>query len=390
MSVKQELPLLRSDLRLVKKSGREATAGGYIKDDLTGEVFDFEEEECFILKRLDGKTTLPSIMTSFRDRFGLELEAEQLRAFVFQLYELKLLELHAGKEHFSFVSKLRLNYPPSWKRWRIYSSGRPVKWLATNMRWCYTKGFVFMATIILLLSLGTLYHNFNRFLFEFQQSFVPLSIFHIIVVIYFCFSIPSQTLKAVTAVHYGGRFSEFGLQLNFDILPLFYSENTIGLISDKSGRAWVLFTPILYSLLMSSLGMLCWIMTPGGNALHDFGLILFVVGTLFSLIRLNVFWPVDATYLFANWLDIPDIRSRSILFTKSWLLHHSLSEPLTARERGIFKWFGPLSGGITLVSFFVGFYYLGKLLVYYIGGFGALILLILFTLRYRKVLAEFI
>jgi hypothetical protein len=389
MSVIRELPAVRSDLIVLKKS-RKIGSTIYIKDDISGEAYELGDEDYFIFKSLDGKTTMPSLMASFKERFGFNLNAEQLRAFLSHLYELELLDVDGKNQYASVFTRLRINFPTSWHRWVRHTRGITFKWLAGHMGWCYTKGFVFIAVMIFLLALGTLFNNFQRFLFDFNMLFAPLSIFQIILVMYFCLNIPSQIARAVTAEYYGGIVTEFGIQFGFDIIPLCYSECNIGLINDKAGRGWVIFAPAFYGLLTASLGMLCWIMTPGGLALHTFGLTVAVVGTVYSVFRLNFFWPVDASYLFANWLDIPEIRRRAISFTKSWLLHHSLSEPLTARERGIFTWYGPLSGGITLGTISVGFYYLGKWLVYYIGGIGALLLLIVVMLRYRKVLAEFI
>ena len=237
---------------------------------------------------------------------------------------------------------------------------------------------------IFLLALGVLYNNYTEFIKEMKLLYDTLSIVQILAVSYFFFNAPSQIAQGITCTHHGGHANEFGIRFVFDIIPTFYCKNSWENIKGKSGRFWALFTPSYYALLLASLGMLCWKITSPGLGLHKLGIILVVIGTIHAAIRLNALWPTDASHILANGLGIPAFQRRAISVAKSWFLRRSLPEPLTSRDKQLFKWYGLLAVSVILITITVGGYLMSELLIRHFNGIGALVLFFGITLSYRK------
>lgn len=383
----QDLSIFRSDLEIITKYDIKGNLIYVIRDPLSGEIFEFKEKDYSICKQLDGRSSLSTIKSRFEKRFNISLDIEQLEAFIHKLEEWGLLVGDEVKStpRFKFFQSIS---PDTWNRWKLFNPDRLLTWLAAKLQWCYTRTFVVASVITFLLALGVLYNNFPEFLKDLKFLIEHWSLFQILVVIYFCINIPGELARGVTSTRYNCRADEFGILLAFDIMPRFYCSSRVwelmGELRDKSTRNLIFFTPTYYSLLVASLGMLIWKMTSPGLGLHTFGIALVLVGTISAVIRLNLLWPTDASYILANWLEIPDFQRRAIAVVKAWLFRHPLPESLTSKEKRLFRWYGLLSGSVTLLSITAGVYFLSKWLIHYLSGTGASILLFVVMVKYRK------
>jgi multidrug resistance efflux pump len=386
VSRSQKLPALRSDLEIVRRpdvDGDRLTVSYVIRKPSSDKTFELREEDYFICEQLDGRTSLAEVQSEFKTRFNLDLDIEQLEAFIRQLEEMGFLAGGAPKS--SFISSLlEPGSPETWQKWNLFDPDRPLTWLADSLRWCYTPAFVAVSAVLLLLAVAVLCNNFSEFLRDFKLFFVPLSLVQALAVFYFFFNIPTRIARGITSTHYGGRADEFGIQLAWDVLPTSYCNNRLEEIGEKSGRSWTLFSPVHYALLAASLGMLCWRMTWPGVSLHTLGIALVVIGTIFAVVRLNILWPTDASNLLSNWLEIPDFRKRALAVAKTWFFHRPPPEPLTAKEKRLFRWYGVLAATVTWLSIGAGAYFLSKWLIYRLNGGGALILLFAVALKSRR------
>src|SRR3954466_11095547 len=87
---------MRKDLELAAHGG---PVGGYwvVHDPVTLKFFRLRDEECSILKMLDGRSTLEEIRQRFERQFApLRLGAQQLHAFIFRLHEFGLVVADAA------------------------------------------------------------------------------------------------------------------------------------------------------------------------------------------------------------------------------------------------------------------------------------------------------
>jgi putative peptide zinc metalloprotease protein len=381
------LPSFRQNIEATRQTERDGSYCYVLTDQDTGEVYELGDGEYFICTKLDGMTRLPDVQKAFKAHYGVDLTMEHLEAFINQISRMGLLEDRASRSAL-FLSEVFMEKPPErWKNWHLFYPDRFLRFLTEQLSWLYTRTFVAMSGIVLILAIGVLYNNYHRFLAELRLIFEPLTFFQVVLMIYCCFNIPAQLVRGITAIYYDGYVDAFGLRLNFNFLPTFYCENNVWMGATKSGRGWILFAPTYYSLFVASLGLLCWSMTTPASALHTFGLALFFIGSIYAAIRLNFLWPSDAAYLLANWLDIPDLRRRSIDFTKAWMFRQHMPEALTSREARLFKWYGFFSMSVTLLSVAIALYYISKWMVLYLGGTGAVILLLVVMIKYRHIFA---
>lgn len=380
------MSVFRSDLEVVAGYNK---AGGYrvfiIRDPGSNKIFEFSEGDYFICKQLDGKNSFSEIRSAFTKSFGLNLEISQLESFVIQLRENGLL-LEGAPESSSPWSF----FIPAeeWVNWDLFNIEKVSAWLAVKLRWCYTRTFVIASMTVIIFAAAVLYRYFSEFLIDFGSYFVHLSIVYIELIFCLCLNIPSQIMKGVTAAYYGGGPDKFSLRLiqNIPIFPFFYCTNKIEKISNKSWRNWALFSPIYCLVLISSLGIFFWRMAPSGTGLNKFWVTLSVAGMLMAFTGINVFWNTEASYIVSNWLDAPELRKRSIAVFKAWFFRRPLPEPLNRGDRRLFKIYGLLAEGITLISIFAGAYFLIKNGIDKYKGYGALAVLIIIIIKYQKAL----
>lgn len=392
MKDSQEIcPALRQDLEIISGYDKNGSLQYYIKNPASEDVFVLEEGEYFLCKQLNGHTSLHDIKLSFKNHFNISLDLVQLKALINQLGNEGLLEGYAAKPK-SIINSLLSSFlhtsPETWKKWILFNPQRQLARLSHCFKWCYTRIFVIISITIFLLAIGVLYNNFTEFLKDFNLLVMPLSLFQMLAVLYLCFNIPYQIVRGMTIIHFGGHVEEFGIQLVFDFMPLFYCKGRISEIRERSDRNWIFFAATFYAILLASMGMLCWKMTSPSLALHTFGITLAVIGTISTITFLNFLWPSDIAFLLSNWLEIPDFRNRAINVFEAWLFLRPLPEPLTSREKRLFAFYGPIAGIITLLSIAFGLYFLAKLLIKYFSGTGALILLLVVMVKYRKLFSQ--
>jgi putative peptide zinc metalloprotease protein len=82
---------MRSDLEV--KRARDTDEGGFIVTDLhSGELFEFSEEDYFLLRCMDGRSGLETTMQLFEQRFAKRIGEKQLRLFLSMVHEWGLVE----------------------------------------------------------------------------------------------------------------------------------------------------------------------------------------------------------------------------------------------------------------------------------------------------------
>ena len=353
------------------------------EDPVIGEIFIFGKEEYFICEQLNGQNSISDVLSRFEARFGSIMDVQQLEAFVRSLGEKGLLtEYSAGS--LSAWELFRFQPPEKWKRWKIFCPEKLMDWLANKFWWCYTQWFLIISVIIFLLAVGTLFFNFKEVLKDIKFLIQPLTILQMLMAMYIFVNIPQELLRGMTGARYGGYVYEFGIWLAYNVFPRFYCLSRIWVIPEKSKRGLVLFAPSFYAILAGSIGLLLWKMTGSASVLHKFGLMIAVITTVDTFIRLNVLWPNEAYYLLANWLDAQNFRKRSIRAAKSWLFRNPMPEPFTAWENRLFILYGVLTAAVTLPSLIVLAYFISKGLINSYAGAGGLIFMCMVSIKYRK------
>jgi putative peptide zinc metalloprotease protein len=375
------LPRFRNDLNI---TSRISSGGGFnyvIKDPSSNDFYEFGEEEFFICKQLDGRTSLESIQIAFENHFGFPFELNQLEAFINQLSALGLL--FVGKETASYVSwsssrqvKLRPLFDPN----------RLLGLLAKYFSWCFSRFFLICSCIVILLGFGVMFKYFSVFANESPIIWQPGPFFLETALGLFVINVLEEISKGVACKYYGGNVYEFGVWFSYRMIPHPYVDISDAFWSlSRSDRMRVFFSGLFLQTLVLGLAIIVWRHTISFPSLHTFSTIFILAAFFFMLLNLIPLFPRDGYILMSMWLEVADIYNRSRALCRSWIFRRPLPEPLSTREILGFKWYGVLSVGLIFILWTLFIIMLGILLIWQwkLKGVGACIFLVFLTLRFE-------
>lgn len=382
-----EAPQLRSGLEFSSRYGKDGHPSFLLRDPVSGRTMELPEDRHFLCRMLNGRLSVSQLRYAYFNYYNHPIEEREIEGFIRQLAEEGFLEEDAP----GLLRNLRLfetTPPETWRKWKLFDPSRFLEWLSARLRWCYTVPFAVFSILLFLLALGTFANNFRPFMRDLDLLGEQWSAARIFLVAYLCINFPGEIARGVSTAHFGGTADSFGIWLAYHVMPRFYCWTRVwelqGEPGDKARRAWVIFTPTCYSLLVVSAGMLLWKMTSPAVALHRFGVALVLTGTIDTVIRINVLWPMEGYYLLSNTLEIPDFGKRSVLAAKAWILRRPLPEQLCRSDRFLFVTYGLLTAGATSIGLALVGFYLCRLLITSYRGAGALLFLALLLFKYRR------
>ena len=376
-------PQLRKDLEIAPRFEAGEGFRYLAKDLLSGEIFDFSEKEYFLLRAFDGQTSISSIKESFQQAFDVSLETSQLEAFVRKLMDFRLLvsEWTEGKGRPAVARGLR--------SWVLFGPNRFLTVLARNLGACFSTIFLAFAIVVLGMAVGWAIKSGRDLIYE--LSFLVDTNWYFLVPILAIFIISPlvEICKGSACVHYGGRVDAFGVHFLYRIIPRFYCDvSDVFWFMKKSQRIRVFAAGLIAQSIVWAWGIIALANAEPASQARNFWFVFTIAATFLLFFRLNPLIELDGYHMLCTWLDIPDLRNRARAYTKSWILRKPLPEPLSPRERLIFKRYGLLSYLFEtafwgLVLTLAGYHLIGSL-----KGLGALLFLLILFLRFENVLTR--
>ncbi|MBI3910908.1 MAG: HlyD family efflux transporter periplasmic adaptor subunit [Armatimonadetes bacterium] len=372
-----DAPRRRADLRLSlqAESGRTYLL---IQDPATGRFFRVREVEGFLLQQLDGATSLAEAHTAVLREFpGARLSVNAVVVFAERLESLGLL---AGGP----VTRIRV-----WDVGRRLTLRLPLfdtRPLFTRLlpvvRWLYRPGPLLACALLVLLATYEWLGSWDQWLYHarphasgsqlaiYYLGFTLLSLFH-------------EFGHGVTCRYFGAEARDVGVMLIYGI-PAFYC-NVSGAYTLPSRRQRVLvgLAGLGWQFVTGAAAFLMWRAieptTLTGRVLHA------MVGFcgLTALINLIPFLRLDGYYILTDLLNLPNLRRRSFAYLGARARQLLFGGPLpsvgeTPRERRIFFWFG-LGSLVYSAAILVAMGgLLGRWLTAHLGGWGAVLWLLLF------------
>ncbi|MFK7892243.1 MAG: hypothetical protein AB8B63_15605 [Granulosicoccus sp.] len=177
---------------------------------------------------------------------------------------------------------------------RLFSRSMGIAWLA----------LMFLALLAVLSHGERLWHSLS------DSSLLNTQNMLLFVLIYPCLKLLHECAHALAVKRAGGAVHEMGIALMV-FLPLPYVDaSASALFADKHDRMLVSAAGILVELACAAVGALLWINT--GGILQDIGLLMLLIGGFSTLLlNGNPLLKFDGYYLLADWLEIPNLASRS-------------------------------------------------------------------------------
>lgn len=379
--MKGSLPAFRDDLVITPRLREGDTFDYFVQDSLGHRIFMFGEEETFICKSLNGRTSLEDIQTAFLDRFDSELKLEYLEAFIRHLRTEDLLVQESGS-----VSTLWGPVSEENKR-RLFNPHRFLKFVAGHADGGFSLFFKLVMLAILIPAAGILFRYGSDFLTEWRILWEARFLLILPILGLFVVNVIGEIAKGAACEYYGGQVYECGFFHLFRILPHFYCDIEDALFRmNKKERMRIFFSGPLVQLLFWGVVVIGWGCTYPGQRLHVIFLLLFISSSFFFLLNINPLFDRDGSRLLGNWMEIPDFRNRAMRAAKAWLWGKPLPEPLSKMEIRLFRRYGLLCISFDVLFWGVLLGLAGYLLVRYLQGTGAVFFLILLGLRFEHVI----
>jgi len=332
---------LRPDLRF----DPTRTAGRYqVRNLLSGERFELGEEEIFLCKALDDATGAEEIRSAFEKRFGLIIATEQLDQFYRDMAELGLLEpasppaaadaSNPETAEDDARTDTRNDERYDGYQWVWFNPHRAFTWLARRIGWLRYGAWLLVPGVPLAL-LIILYHRpeYQRALQAFSDPNSHL-LFKFTLGL-FVANLFTRIVQGVSVAYAGGTVNQFGLRLEFGVIPHFFVGKSIRAISrPPQQRLAAVGAALLTKLALFVGGMLVWRLTyQSGGTLSSYAFILGHLGLGAFLFIANPLWWGDGYVWLATWLKMPRLRDRAFQILKLYLRGRRPPEGLPALEK---------------------------------------------------------
>ncbi len=326
---------LRPELRFEST----AAAGRYqVRDPVSGERFELGEEEVFLCQALNRTADPKVIQADFAQRFDLAITADQLNQFYQDMAALGLLaamdDAPAGEAEADGLEVDDDDRPGDAYRWLWFNPQRGFAWLGYWLGWL--RHGVWLLAPGMLLALLTLMYSQPQYERALTILVAPGAhllfkfIFGLFVV-----NLLSRVVQGVTCVYCGGQVEQFGLRLEFGVIPHFFiGKGLRSWVRPRQQRLRVIGSALLTKLALFIGGTLLWRLTlESGGTLGSYG---FVIGHLALgafLFTANPLWWGDGYVWLASYLQMPKVRERAFRVLSLYLRGRRPPAGLSSAEK---------------------------------------------------------
>ena len=394
----QSLVKLRPDL-VVASTQIDGQTVYNIKDPITNRFFRLREPEYWLVRQLDGATSNESIAQGFQEKFGHRLSPHDVEEFVGQLEKLYFLENSRSEQEISR------------KTYQIEQS----KSLFSRLLFIRVKAFNPTALLNRLIKIYSPFHSWFWFLLGAVLIFTGLVLFFantsnfnlslnsifnfgsILAIIVALFTIVAlhEFAHAVICRFHGGEVREMGILLLY-FQPCVYSNlSDAWLFEKKSHRLAVTAAGPFSQLILFGMAVTVWRITVIGTAINDIAYLITLVSIITFLFNFNPLIKLDGYYLLSDWLDIPNLRSKSFGYLGNLLKRKALGWPIgaieiTRREQRIFLWYAVLALIYSAILIGSLLYLAASFLLVRLGGAGLVLLVTALLIILKKNIASFV
>jgi putative peptide zinc metalloprotease protein len=328
---------LRADLEFTPQM-YEGRTYYIVKDPVSLQYWRFREQEYFILKLMDGVTTLDDAQKQYESRFQPErVKLEELESFAQQIMTAglarndspqlgnQLLERRGKRRRRELAQKflniLAIRIP-------VFDPDRLLTRMIHYCRWIFTATFAFASIVVMLSALLLVLTHFETFrskLPDYHDFFSPHNLVWMWV-----------TLGLVKVIHefghglsckaFGGEVHEMGFLFLCFSPCLYCNVSDAWTMPVKWRRILISFAGIYVELMVAAIATFVWWNTTGDNYfIHQLALSLMVICSVSTVIfNGNPLLRYDGYHVLADWLEIPNLSHRSNRFLLQLFQEHCL------------------------------------------------------------------
>ena len=310
-------PKAREDL--VASAVREGGETYYVvKDPVTRRFFRFGEREYFIVKNLDGRSSLGEIAARHQIEFGRPIPEEKLEQFVDRLSMLCLLD-----ERLSAREIVRLQRKASTEAGPLHSllqlklkAVDPDRFLAAALpytRFFFTRWFGVLAAALTVAAIAVTMREWPAYTEQARTLFRPGAIPTFVLVVIGVTAL-HELAHGLTCKHYGGEVREIGFLLIYLVPALYCNVSDAWLLKDKRKRIWVSAAGTYFQVLIYAVAALVWFFVDRQSWLSGACAMTIPVAGLTALFNFNPLIKLDGYYMLSDYLEIPNLRKRAFAY----------------------------------------------------------------------------
>jgi putative peptide zinc metalloprotease protein len=369
-----------------------------LKDPVTGRYFRLREPEFWLIQQLDGETSPEDAAERFRDKFQLNISADNVRQFIDTLENLLFLENSRSEQGISRASygaatKKRLASRIFFLKIKAFSPGRLLDILASLYKPFHHPFWFVIQGIGIMIGLALLWANASQFGVNITEIYNVSSIATIVISLFILVTL-HEFAHAIICRHYGGSVPEMGFLLMY-LQPCFYCDlSDAWLFEKKSHRLAVTFAGPYFQLILLAVSIIIWRLTVPTSDINEIARVIVIVSWVSYLFNFNPLIKLDGYYLLSDWLDIPNLRQKSFSYLGNLLKRGILGWPIdavrvTKREKRVFVLYSLLA--LTYTTLLIGYilFVVAGFMVDRFGGAGLILLLAVVFAIFRGGIGSF-
>ena len=303
---------LRDDLILVlDKDGEQLL----VREPESGSVFEFGEQEAFLIEALRKPYDPTELMAAFNARFGVHDGIHELEEFLRILADWGLLEtpfnsppsesLEPQQHRLDADAEIQRDH-----RWHLFRPEGLFNFLDRVLS--PLRKLVWLIPILLFYSIIAVWLNRYLIVDSLATAKLQFGLLGRFVFVALTVNLAVQLGRGVVARHYGMPVPSFGMVLAFGLIPRFNTQIVYPSGLAKSEKLWLTATSLLAQLVLFSGGVTLWLVTrPSGSLLSTVGAELAVVSAISFLLMANPLWGGDGYHLLSILMEAPNLRQRA-------------------------------------------------------------------------------
>ena len=295
-----------------------------VKDPVSLRYYRLKDNERFLLRFLDGKSTLEDAQKEYEREYRPErLKLEDLEGFAQQLLTAGLALSESAKAGQQLYDRRVKRKRSEWMQafTNILYIKIPVfdpeKILQRMLGWC---GFIFSAWFFMLscvfmfsavMLVATHFDTFRRKLPDYHEFFS----FKTAIYLYISLGVVKVIHEfghGLSCKRFGGEVHEMGALLMCFSPALYCNVSDAWVLPNKWHRIIISAAGIYVELLIAAISTFVWWYTPTQPFINNLSLSLMVVCSVSTVVfNANPLMRYDGYYVLADWLEIPNLREKS-------------------------------------------------------------------------------
>ncbi len=317
---------MRGDLT-VREQRHQGKMFHVVKDPVGLGYFRLREEEYFVLKLLDGNTSLDQIKEAFEKKFApQQLTLKQLQFFIGQLHRngliLSHLEGQGEQLHTRRNEKQRRELMGKLSnvlaiRFKGIDPEQLLTWMHKWLWWIYTPWFLSFCLLLMLSAVTLVTVKFDVFISKlpaFHEFFQAKNAVWLGIILMVT-KVIHEFGHGLTCKHFGGECHEIGVMILVMTPCLYCNVSDSWMLPNKWHRIYISIGGMFIELVIASICVFIWWFSKPGFLNYICLSTVFVCSVSTIIFNGNPLLRYDGYYVASDLLEIPNLwqKSRSVL-----------------------------------------------------------------------------